>query len=151
MNKEVQLFTNFELGLQVRAVEINGEAWLVGKDVAEALGYKDVSSAILDHVDKEDRVNSKTQGCFTVELGQRGGWLINESGFYSLILRSDMPKAKQFKRWVTSEVLPSIRKTGGYIPVQEGESEADILAKALRSIQTYASFLLPLNRKEKIF
>lgn len=67
------------------------------------------------HVDEEDRVNSKTQGCFAVELGQRGSWLINESGLYSLIIGSKLPNAKKFKRWVTSEVLPTIRKHGAYM------------------------------------
>lgn len=78
------------------------------------LGYTDVSHDILDHVDEEDRVNSKTQGQNAPELGQRGSWLINESGLYSLILSSKLPSAKKFKSWVTSEVLPAIRKTGSY-------------------------------------
>ena len=72
---------------------------------------------ILDHVDEEDRqvINGKTQSQFGIELGQRGGWLINESGFYSLVLRSNLPAARKFKRWVTSEVLPSIRRNGAYM------------------------------------
>ncbi|WP_300902298.1 BRO family protein [uncultured Clostridium sp.] len=115
-------FENQNFG-EIRGIEINGDSWLVGKDVAEVLGYKDVSSAILDHVDEEDRVNSKTQGCFTVELGQRGGWLINESGLYSLILSSKLPGAKKFKRWVTSEVLPQIRKTGAYMTELKGQEK----------------------------
>nr|DAP88439.1 MAG TPA: repressor domain protein [Caudoviricetes sp.] len=133
MNNLVQnlkVFENEEFG-QVRATTIKNEPWFVGKDIATVLGYRDVSSAILSHVDEEDRVNSKTQGCFAVELGQRGSWLINESGLYSLILSSKLPNAKKFKRWVTSEVLPSIRKTGGYIPVAEDEDDATIMAKAL--------------------
>ena len=98
----------------IRTVTIENEPWFVGKDVATVLGYTDVSHAILDHVDEEDRVNSKTQGQNDPELGQRGSWLINESGLYSLILSSKLPSAKKFKRWVTSEVLPAIRKTGSY-------------------------------------
>ena len=113
MANDIQIFKSDEFG-SVRTLTIGGEPWFVGKDVAETLGYTDYAHAILDHVDEDDRVNSKTQGQNAPELGQRGGWLINESGLYSLILSSKLPKAKAFKRWVTSEVLPSIRKTGGY-------------------------------------
>ena len=113
---ELQIFQNKEFG-EVRSLVINNEPWFVGKDVAEALGYKDVNHAILDHVDEEDKVNSKTQGQNAPELGQRGSWLINESGLYSLILSSKLPNAKKFKRWVTSEVLPTLRKTGSYTKV----------------------------------
>ena len=84
---ELQIFKNDEFG-EIRTVEISGEPWFVGKDVAEILGYTDLVHAVLDHVDEEDRVNSKTQGQINLELGQRGGWLINESGLYSLILSS---------------------------------------------------------------
>ena len=90
---ELQIFQNKEFG-EVRSLVINNEPWFVGKDVAEALGYKDVNHAILDHVDEEDKVNSKTQGQNAPELGQRGSWLINESGLYSLILSSKLPNAK---------------------------------------------------------
>lgn len=114
--EELQIFNNEEFG-EVRSLVINNEPWFVGKDVAEALGYKDVNHAILDHVDEEDKVNSKTQGQNAPELGQRGSWLINESGLYSLILSSKLPNAKKFKRWVTSEVLPTLRKTGSYAKV----------------------------------
>ena len=93
---------------------IDDKPYFVGKDVASALGYKDVTHAILDHVDEEDRINSKTQGQNAPKLGQRGGWLINESGLYSLILSSKLPDAKKFKRWITNEVIPSIRETGTY-------------------------------------
>ncbi len=112
---ELMIFENEEFG-KVRSVVIDGEPWLVGKDVAEILGYERTTKAIVDHVDEDDRImfDSKTQSHFGIELGQRGGWLINESGLYSLILSSRLPKAKKFKRWVTSEVLPSIRKHGLY-------------------------------------
>ena len=113
---ELQIFQNKEFG-EVRSLVINNEPWFVGKDVSEALGYQDVNHAILDHVDEEDKVNSKTQGQNAPELGQRGSWLINESGLYSLILSSKLPNAKKFKRWVTSEVLPTLRKTGSYTKV----------------------------------
>lgn len=106
---EIQTFNNEEFGT-VRTVEINNEPWFVGKDVAEILRYADPNKAIAMHVDEEDKLNDKTAS----SLGQRGGWLINESGLYSLILRSQLESAKRFKRWVTSEVLPQIRKTGGY-------------------------------------
>ena len=116
MNKEVLLFTNFKLGLQVRAVEINGEGWLVGKDVTKALGYVNTTDALTKHVDQEDKQLIQRSQFATLEIPNRGLMVINESGFYSLILRSDMPNAKKFKRWVTSEVLPQIRKTGAYSP-----------------------------------
>ena len=116
---DLTTFTNPEFG-QVRTVEIDGTPWLVGKDVAVALGYKNPSNAILKHVDDEDkRLEVLPQGADTqngdVPSGSTKTALINESGLYSLILSSKMPKAKAFKRWVTSEVLPSIRKHGAYM------------------------------------
>ena len=115
VSSKMQIFSSGNFG-QLRILMINGEPWFVGKDVAEALGYSRGSKAITDRVDEEDRkmVDSKTQSQFGVQLSQRGGWIINESGLYSLILSSKLPSAKQFKHWVTSEVLPSIRKTGTY-------------------------------------
>lgn len=107
--KEVQIFNNAEFG-DVRTMIIDEIIYFVGKDVAEVLGYANPSKAISDHVDNEDKLNNEMLS----SLGQRGGWLINESGLYSLILSSKLPNAKKFKRWVTSEVLPSIRKTGAY-------------------------------------
>ena len=114
MANDVQIFTNEEFG-EIRTINIDDEPWFVGKDVAKALGYVDVAHSILDHVEEEDRTNSKTQGQNDPEFGQRGTWLINESGLYSLIMSSKLESAKRFKRWVTSEVLPTIRKTGGYV------------------------------------
>lgn len=114
--KDVQLFINEDLGLEVRAVEINGEGWLVGKDVTKALGYVNTTDALTKHVDQEDKQLIQRSQFATLEIPNRGLMVINESGFYSLILRSDMPNAKKFKRWVTSEVLPQIRKTGAYSP-----------------------------------
>lgn len=110
MNNEIKVFSNEEFG-SIRRVEVNGEFWLVGKDVARILGYTDENKAIAMHVDDEDKLNDKT----ALSLGQRGGWLINESGLYSLVLSSKLPTAKKFKRWVTSEVLPSVRKHGAYM------------------------------------
>lgn len=121
------IFKNPEFG-QIRTVVIDSDAWFVGKDVALVLGYADVNKAIAMHVDDEDKkLNDKTSPSF----GQRGATLINESGLYSLILSSKLPTAKKFKRWVTSEVLPAIRKTGGYIPAASDMSDEEIMAKAL--------------------
>ena len=107
---QMEIFKNPEFGA-IRAVEIDGEPWLVGKDVALALGYKNPQEAIRNHVDAEDKGVS--------EILTPGGMqklpIINESGLYSLVLSSKLPKAKQFRRWVTSEVLPTIRKHGAYI------------------------------------
>lgn len=106
----MQIFNNPEFG-KVRAVTIDNEPWFVGKDVADALGYSDTNKAVAMHVDDEDKkLNDKTSSSF----GQRGTTLINESGLYGLILSSKLPTAKKFKHWVTSEVLPDIRKHGLY-------------------------------------
>lgn len=111
---DLQIFENPEFG-SVRTVEVNGTPWLVGKDVATALGYKNPQRAIRDHVDAEDKGVSKT----VTPSGEQEMLIINESGLYSLILSSKMPKAKAFKRWVTSEVLPAIRREGVYKSVKE--------------------------------
>lgn len=103
------VFNNPEFG-EIRTVEIDGEPWLVGKDVAQALGYKEPTKAAREKVDLEDRGVSKID----TPSGIQEMTIINESGLYSLVLSSKLPSAKKFKRWVTSEVLPSIRKTGGY-------------------------------------
>ena len=151
----VQLFINKELELEVRAVEINGEGWLVGKDVAEVLGYSNTAKAIRDHVDIEDKLSERI-----VLSGQnREVILINESGFYSLILRSEMPKAKQFKRWVTAEVLPQIRKTGGYSPnnqlalsefkVQVIAMVNDIVSEKINEVEDKCSEFYKINAAKK--
>ena len=110
---ELKVFENPAFG-QVRTVEIDNEPWFVGRDVAKALGYGDdgkaATNAVARHVDDEDR--SVTE--IVTEAGRRNITIVNESGLYSLILSSKLPGAKEFKRWVTSEVIPSIRKTGGY-------------------------------------
>lgn len=106
---ELMVFNNAEFG-QVRTMEIDGEPWFVGKDVATILGYSNPSKALSDHVDEDDKLNNESLS----SLGQRGGWLINESGVYALIFGSKLPNAKKFKHWVTSEILPTIRKTGSY-------------------------------------
>lgn len=106
---DLTTFSKPEFG-QLRTVEINGTPWLVGKDVAIALGYKNPQRAIRDHVDTEDQGVTKT----VTPSGEQEMLIINESGLYSLILSSKMPKAKAFKHWVTSEVLPAIHKTSAY-------------------------------------
>ena len=111
---ELQIFQSEEFGT-IRTVTIDNEPWFVGKDVAGILGYANQNEAIQDHVDEDDKLNSKTLSSQDLELGQRGGWLINESGLYSLVLGSKLESARRFKRWITSEVLPAIRKTGGYV------------------------------------
>ena len=107
---EMMIFNNPEFG-SVRTVCIDGEPWLVGKDVAEILGYSNPRKALIDHVDADDKGVTK---CDTLG-GAQNLTVINESGFYSLVLSSKLPTAKKFKRWVTAEVLPTIRKTGGYV------------------------------------
>nr|DAG54420.1 MAG TPA: hypothetical protein [Caudoviricetes sp.] len=126
---EIQVFSNAELG-EVRTTVIDGEVMFVGKDVAEILGYQNGSKALADHVDEEDKLNNDSLS----SLGQRGGWLINESGLYSLILSSKMPNAKKFKRWITTEVLPSIRKHGVYA-VDEVLQNPDVLIQALTELK----------------
>ena len=108
---ELKVFENPEFG-KLRTVEINGEPWLVGKDVARALGYKDTINALKSHVDEEDK---KGGWRITTPSGTQEMTIINESGLYSLVLSSKLPTAKKFKRWVTAEVLPSIRKHGAYM------------------------------------
>ena len=123
---EIKIFENPEFG-SIRTVERNGEPWFSGKDVAAALGYSNPRDAISKHVDDEDKGVAK---CDTLG-GNQNMTVINESGLYSLILSSKLPTAKKFKHWVTSEVLPSIRKTGGYISGQENMSDSELMAKAL--------------------
>ena len=124
MENQIQIFNNTEFG-EIRTVKINGEPWFVGKDIAAALGYSNPRKAIGDHVDEEDKGVTK---CDTLGGGQNLT-IINESGMYSLILSSKLEGAKRFKRWVTSEILPSIRKTGAYAT---DSAAADYKARELR-------------------
>lgn len=116
---ELQIFQNDEFG-SVRTLMVENEPWFVGKDVATALGYAKSENAIKAHVDNEDKTLTLIQGGYS--KGMQNTTIINESGLYSLILSSKLPNAKKFKRWVTSEVLPAIRKSGSYALTQE-ESE----------------------------
>ena len=111
LENKLQIFRNSEFG-EVRVVEINNEPWFVGKDVAENLGYAKARNAISAHVDSEDKKEAPIQGDLG---GVQQMTVVNESGLYSLILRSKLESAKKFKKWVTSEVLPSIRKHGAYM------------------------------------
>lgn len=135
----LMIFNNQEFG-QIRVLDQNGESLFVGKDIAEILGYKDTSDALKRHVDSEDKLTR----CFTDSGQSRKMIVINESGLYSLILSSKLPNSKKFKRWVTSEVLPQIRKTGGYIPIEESLSDAEIMARALMVAQN------TLKKKDEI-
>ena len=130
---DIQIFQNPLFG-EVRTLKLpDGQVGFVGKDVATALGYKDSKRAVYDHVDVDDKT--------TVLIQHPGSnyksktMFINESGLYSLILSSKLPQAKEFKRWVTNEVLPQIRKTGGYIPLNDCEDTGEIMARALMIAQ----------------
>ncbi|MBO5448426.1 MAG: phage antirepressor KilAC domain-containing protein [Ruminococcus sp.] len=116
MNNMIKIFENEEFG-KVRTVIKDGEPWLVGKDVAVILGYAKPENAIAAHVDSEDKTTTLIQG--TGSNYKSKTTIINESGFYSLVLSSKMPRAKEFKRWVTATILPTLRRTGGYVSNEE--------------------------------
>ena len=132
---EVKVFENEQFG-SIRTIEHEDSVWFVGKDIAGILGYSDTNKAIAMHCDGEDKkLNDKSSSSF----GQRGATLINESGLYSLILSSKLPKAKEFKHWVTSEVLPSIRKHGVYMTPErltESLQNPDSLITILETLKT---------------
>ena len=143
---ELQVFNHPQFGT-VRAVEIQGEPWLVGKDVAESLGYTNPQKAIRDHTEPEDRTVNEL---FTVN-GTKGT-LINESGLYSLVFGSKLPEAKKFKHWVTSEVLPSIRRDGGYMHTTPDMTDEEIMARAVllgqKKIEEQAKRIQEMRPKE---
>ena len=118
MQTNIQIFTSDIFG-EIRTCQVNNQIMFVGKDVATALGYSNSRKALLDHVDNEDKTDGVT---IRDAIGRnQKAVFINESGLYALILSSKLPQAKAFKRWVTSEVLPQIRKTGGYIPTKDAQ------------------------------
>ena len=118
MKANIQIFTSDIFG-EIRTCQVNNQIMFVGKDVATALGYSNSRKALLDHVDDEDKTDGVT---IRDAIGRnQKAVFINESGLYALILSSKLPQAKAFKRWVTSEVLPQIRKTGGYIPTKDAQ------------------------------
>lgn len=140
MNNYLQTFTSTEFG-NVRIVNDNGAVWFVGKDVAVVLGYQNISRDLVRHVDEEDRkkvdLREYRNGTFENNLVSKA-WLINESGLYSLILSSKLPAAKSFKRWVTSEVLPAIKKHGGYLTtdkIEQALSDPDTLIKLATTLK----------------
>lgn len=147
---EIKVFENEQFG-EIRTVTIDGQPWFVGKDVANALGYNKSRNAIAQHVDDEDKTPALIQGgCST---GTQKTIVINESGLYSLILKSKLPSAKQFKRWVTSEVLPSIRKYGAYATeetlnrVEDDTEEAEKLFRMLREEKHRSKDIANQNEK----
>ncbi len=130
---ELQIFTSEEFG-KIRVVERNSEPWFVGKDVAEALGYAKFRNAIAQHVDAEDALK---QGVLT-NGGMQETTIINESGVYALVFGSKLPRAKEFKRWVTSEVLPAIRKYKGYLSpekIEEVLTDPDTIIKLATTLK----------------
>ena len=130
MENKMTIFENKEFG-RIRTCNVNGETYFVGKDIALALGYKNTKDALNRHVDQEDKLGSG----FTTSGQNREMTVINESGLYALILSSKLDSAKRFKHWVTSEVLPAIRRQGGYMVVRPDESNEVILARALQIMQ----------------
>lgn len=129
---EIKIFKNPQFGA-IRTMEKDGEPWFVGKDVAELLGYAKPQNSIAAHVDDEDKTLAPIQGGRST--GTQNTIIINESGLYSLILSSKLPTAKEFKRWVTSEVLPSIRKSGGYNADATMQSVVQTLATMQRVLE----------------
>lgn len=143
MMNELQIFENPEFG-QIRSLMIEGKPWFVGKDVACALGYAKTENAVKAHVDDEDKTLTLIQG--GCSAGRQNTTIINESGLYSLILSSKLPNAKKFKRWVTSEVLPAIRKTGSYTApaaLPDRKLTADDYLRAASIISTCKNERLP--------
>ena len=138
MNK-IQIFQNVEFGAIRTMSNEQGEPMFCAKDVCDALGYKQTHKAVERHVDEGDGMKRPTP----TKSGTQTMLYVNESGLYALILSSKLESAKRFKRWVTGEVLPTIRKQGGYIAVKQGESEEDIMARALEIVKT------TLQRRDK--
>ena len=155
MNK-LTIFDNEQFG-EIRTLVIDNEPWFVGKDVARALGYSNTKSAIADHVDIEDKQLIQRSGNTTLEIPNRGLTFINESGVYSLIISSKLPAAKQFKRWITSDVIPTIRKTGGYINNDElfismyfdevDEAAKEVLRKNLATLRKKNEIIAQQRKK----
>lgn len=143
---ELQIFKNEEFG-EVRTVTIDGEPWFVGKDVAEALGYSKARNAISAHVSDEDKKDAPIQGTLG---GTQNMTIINESGLYALIFGSKLESAKRFKHWVTSEILPEIRKTGGYQAYTPQGKELLALAvlEAQKTIEAQAAEIDRMKPKE---
>ena len=157
METKIQIFTSDRFG-EIRTCQVNNQIMFVGKDVAAALGYSNTSKAIQQHVDHEDKGTVPIRD----SAYETRAVVINESGLYSLILSSKLPQAKAFKRWVTSEVLPQIRQTGGYIPTKDFEGRplsneeiidrADaIIGRTLRMLNEGAEDTLTATQVAKTF
>lgn len=151
VTNELQIFNNPEFG-EVRTVNIGGEPWFVGKDIALALGYSNTKDALAKHVDDDDKKMGSQNATPSIKdsLGRdQYPVFINESGLYSLVLSSKLPTAKKFKRWVTSEVLPAIRKTGGYhVPQTEQDKAKEMRAEAMlrNSISKQAKMMMEIAK-----
>ena len=141
---DITIFENPEFGA-IRTITIDGEPWFVGKDVARILGYRDTSDALKKHVDDDDKLSRR----FADSGQNRIMYIINESGLYSLVLSSKLPEAKRFKRWVTSEVLPSIRKNGAYIAEEKLRASNALLEDKISSLEPKAEYydVIINNRK----
>lgn len=140
---QLQIFQNPEFG-KMRTFERNGDPWFVGKDVAQALGYEKPTDAVRKHVDDEDRGVSKIE----TPSGIQEMTIINESGLYSLIFASKLPTAKAFKRWVTSEVLPTIRRTGGYNAQSDSGKALQLMEELMRVKEENAALKLEAAQRE---
>ena len=152
MEKVIRTFKNEQFGRIRTMVDEKGEPWFVGTDVAKMLGYNQSDKAILRHTDEDDRMKCTV----TDNLGRgQNTFVINESGLYSLILASKLPQAKAFKHWVTAEVLPQIRQTGGYIPLKDKDgrelSDLEIMCRAMmimkKSIEQKEQLIADLQPK----
>lgn len=139
---DLKIFQNAEFG-QIRTVELNGEPWFVGKDIAGALGYKDTSDALKKHVISEDKLTRR----FADSGQNREMYIINESGLYALIFGSKLESAQRFKHWVTSEVLPAIRKTGSYAIPQGKELLALAVLEAQKTIEQQSAQIEEMKPK----
>ena len=157
MQSNIQIFTSEVFG-EIRTCQVNNQIMFVGKDVAKALGYTNTPKAIRDHIDDDDKLTER----FVLSGQVRSVIIINESGLYSLILSSKLPQAKAFKRWVTSEVLPQIRQTGGYIPTRAADgrdlsaeeilNRADVIVgRTLRMLNEEAEDTLTATQVAKTF
>lgn len=145
---EITMFRNPEFG-EIRTVEIDGDTWFVSRDIAAALGYSATRNAIFAHVDDDDKLTHRISAS-----GQmRDVILINESGVYALIFSSKLDKAKQFKHWVTAEVLPAIRKHGAYVPTQSDQTELDIQLLNARTMNAnvYVNLLQHVDTKSESY
>lgn len=137
----LQVFNNSEFG-EIRTVVIDNAPWFVGRDVAVALGYSNTKDALSKHVDEEDKEILKSQNATLENIPNRGLTIINESGLYSLVLSSKLPTAKKFKHWITSDVIPAIRKQGAYLTPQAAEkvlSDPDFIISLATKVKDEAA------------